>query len=844
MPKSSTSATTPKPKPENDSPARTPRKRVVAPAPPAEPSLPAIDWRKMAAELTDNLNKDIFGLIFLFLGVLLLIVCWLGNPAWLERMLGWTAQLFALTIMLCGLVLMFETRFGYWSAEALVGAELLLLALQSGTFAVNNSAPIWPVLGDGRNGGMVGWSLGSLMVAGLGQWPALFFIALIGGAGLLLLMRYTPLIYLSVQLGRAFPLLRDLILRLSATVSNLFPEDPVDEMEPLAMPAPPHAENFVSARPSRPLSEIDHAAEQAWNDVAPLRSARVERKAGSLFTARKPTQDELAESAPKNEPKPIAKNPEPTTKVEPSRDEAAKVNQSAAAAKVSPPQKPAPLPKPLRTADQLPAIDLLQPDSETHSAADVRQLQTLIENTLEDFNVPVRVVHVESGPTVTQFGVEPLYTERAGQRRKVRVSRIVNLADDLALALAAPAVRIEAPVPGRPYVGIEVPNPEKTMVGLRGIMESAPMRKDGGMLGLPLGRNTAGAPIAMDLVRAPHMLIAGSTGSGKSVCINTIITGLLMQHGPETLRFVMVDPKMVELVGYNGIPHLLGKVITEVDQVMGALTWMLLQMDDRYRTFREVGVRNILAYHEKVRKQKKSDPTKLEPLPYIVLIIDELADLMMTAAEDIERQICRLAQMARATGIHLILATQRPSVDVVTGLIKANFPSRIAFAVTSQTDSRVILDTPGAERLLGRGDMLLMRSDSPNLQRIQGCYVHDDEIQKIVSFWKAQQGSDESAHPAPWQGLLDQLDDEDELIQDAIDILRGAKTASTSLLQRKLQLGYPKASKLMEQLAERGIVGPDLGGGRGREVLLKDEESDDGADTDGQDDADANRHAI
>jgi len=435
--------------------------------------------------------------------------------------------------------------------------------------------------------------------------------------------------------------------------------------------------------------------------------------------------------------------------------------------------------------------------------------------TLEDFNVPVRVVHVESGPTVTQFGVEPLYVESAGQKRKVRVSRIVSLADDLALALAAPAVRIEAPVPGRSYVGVEVPNPDKTLVTLRGILEETDLNK-AGILALPLGRNTAGAPVVMDLTRAPHMLIAGATGSGKSVCINTLVAGLLMQHGPDNLRFVMVDPKMVELPGYNGIPHLYGNVITATDQVMGALTWLLIQMDDRYQLFRDLGVRNIDSYNEIMRKQKGG-----QTLPYIVLVIDELADLMMTAAEDIERQICRLAQMARATGIHLILATQRPSTDVITGLIKANFPSRIAFAVTSQIDSRVILDTPGAERLLGRGDLLLMRPDVGKLQRIQGCFVADEEISQIVQFWKGVAGSELRPAVTPWAGLLDPLDQEEELLQEAIDALRELRTCSTSMLQRKLNLGYPKAARLMEELEKNGVVGPDLGAGRGREVLLK-----------------------
>ncbi|MEZ4663203.1 MAG: DNA translocase FtsK [Caldilineaceae bacterium] len=493
-------------------------------------------------------------------------------------------------------------------------------------------------------------------------------------------------------------------------------------------------------------------------------------------------------------------------------------------------------PKPLRNADQLPPFELLQPDAGVYGATDDREMGQRIEQTLEDFDVPVKVVHVESGPTVTQFGVEPQYVERAGNRRKIRVSRIVSLADDLALALEAPAVRIEAPVPGRPYVGIEVPNRDKLMVGLRGILESKELRKDGGALPIGLGRNTAGAPVVMDLARAPHMLIAGATGAGKSVCINAIITSLLMQHGPESLKFVMVDPKMVELPGYNGIPHLIGKVVTEMDQVMGMLTWLLLQMDDRYRTFKEASVRNIDVYNAKVRKMRGKDAP--QPLPYIVLVVDELADLMMTAADDVETQLCRLAQMARATGIHLILATQRPSVDVVTGLIKANFPTRIAFAVTSQTDSRVILDTPGAERLLGRGDMLIMRSDQAKLTRVQGCWVADDEINAIASYWKqrtidetlAAGGAERPVVP-PWFSLMDRLDDEEELILDAIDALRDLESCSTSMLQRRLNIGYPKAARLMEELETRKVVGPDQGGGRGRKVLISsdaDEEEDEG----------------
>lgn len=751
-------------------------------------------------EARENFNVEFIGFLLFLAGGILLFSLVSGRAdrldrlPWLVGMVGWTAPWVALSCLIIGGVLMLGERAGYWSAEALVGIELLLLSLQAGTFAWFNATVTWMTAIDGANGGLVGWSFGSLLVAGLGQWPALAMIGLTGAVGLALLIRYTPLLYVAAYLVRLSPM----VARGWGAFSQWQPA-------PWRLPSAvasgdrdqekfvvPQTANFVSAQ------QLLAAEAMQAELVKPASAEKTPRKRTVAVTS--PPVQIVADPQPGPDPKP----------------KVAKVTSTPKAANPKPPSAPVP--------HELPTLDLLAVDTSVYKNADVQALQKLIEVTLEDFNVPVRVVHVESGPTVTQFGVEPLYLERGGQRRKVRVNRIVNLADDLALALAAQAVRIEAPVPGRPYVGIEVPNLEKIKVNLRGVLESKVMAKEGGKLGLPLGRNTAGAPVVMDLTRAPHMLIAGSTGSGKSACINTIITGLLMQHGPEALRFVMVDPKMVELSGYNGIPHLLGKVITDVDQVMGALTWLLLQMDDRYRLFQQLGVRNIEAYNALVSQQRKGDD-RLAALPFIVLIVDELADLMMTAAEDVERQICRLAQMARATGIHLILATQRPSVDVVTGLIKANFPTRIGFSVTSQTDSRVILDTPGAERLLGRGDMLLMRPDAAKLFRIQGCFVADDEIGRVVQFWKARATDSATAAAPPWAGLLDQLDDEDELLQDAIDVVRGMKACSTSMLQRKLRVGYPKAAHLMDLLEAKAIVGPDLGGGQGREVLLKEEEA-------------------
>jgi S-DNA-T family DNA segregation ATPase FtsK/SpoIIIE len=486
-----------------------------------------------------------------------------------------------------------------------------------------------------------------------------------------------------------------------------------------------------------------------------------------------------------------------------------------------------------RRSPELPPLDLLVPSSKDPSRkADARYQAQIIEETLQGFGVPAEVREINVGPAVTQFGVEPGYIERPGpegtiRRHRVRVSKISSLVNDLALALAAAPIRIEAPVPGRPIVGIEVPNSKVSLVSLRGVLESDAYRKEKGFLRIPLGRDVSGAAVAVDLGAMPHLLIAGATGSGKSVCINSIITGMLYDHPPDQLKLLMVDPKMVELTGFDGIPHLLAPVIVDIEQVVGALAWITRTMDDRYQKFSAAGARNIVDYNKKIARRQGE-----EPLPFVIVIIDELADLMMMAPDETERYITRIAQMARATGIHLVIATQRPSTDVVTGLIKANFPARIAFAVTSQVDSRVILDTPGAERLLGRGDMLLMLPDSPKLQRLQGCFVSDGEMRNVVKFWKEAAGETPATVSRPWDGLMAEAE-QDELLDEAIELVVEAGRASTTYLQRRLGIGYPRASRLMDQLEEEGIVGP-ADGSRPRDVLVgqdgEDDEYDDYAD--------------
>jgi len=601
------------------------------------------------------------------------------------------------------------------------------------------------------------------------------------------------------------------------------------------------------------------------------------------------------------------------------------------------------------------AADVLESGTDIDvNSASIRERVEVIEHTLESFGAPATVVEINQGPTITQFGVEPNYiVQRGGKRTKVKVGKIASLADDLSLALAARSIRIQAPVPGKGYVGIEVPNSAKALVSLRDVMESSEYGRMKSPLRIGLGQNVAGQPIVADLAAMPHLLIAGTTGSGKSVCVNGLIACLLLQNTPDDLRLVMVDPKRVELTGYNGIPHLAAPVVVDMDRVIGTLQWALREMDNRYKLFSGAGARNIDEYNKKLRR----DPNA-QKLPYIVIVIDELADLMMLAPEDTERSITRLAQMARATGIHMVIATQRPSVDVVTGLIKANFPARIAFAVASSTDSRVILDATGAERLLGQGDMLFQSPDAAAPVRLQGCFVSDGELNKLISYWQtarraqviaapgsAPAGSGQPTRPAKgtvvlvdpepgtvtadrrpptavvpppvshlnapekdtttpapqrrapriptappetpvweptfiapepvdnpttdhsrrttgdnppaagedelepfvplstgitqqplWEALQEMEngnDDtngaDDELLPEAIALVRSLNKASTSLLQRRFRIGYTRAARLMDALEDQGIIGPPTGTSKAREVYPADGEAASGA---------------
>jgi S-DNA-T family DNA segregation ATPase FtsK/SpoIIIE len=493
-----------------------------------------------------------------------------------------------------------------------------------------------------------------------------------------------------------------------------------------------------------------------------------------------------------------------------------------------------------------PPLDLLK-DAPAGGISKEEMAETAetIRQTLADYNVEVEIGQIKPGPTVTMYGLVPGWvrrykqvkvtddkgkpkrdesgkplTTRAETKTRVKVDSIMSREKDLALALKTHSLRIETPVLGESLVGIEVPNPNSTLVTLRSVVESEEFKRLSSKAQLPiaLGRGTGGEAIVVDLAKMPHLLVAGATGSGKSVCINTIVSCLIMEKTPAELRLLLVDPKRVELTSYNGIPHLLTPVVVETDEVVALLKGLIREMLNRYRRMEEVSVRNIESYNRKMPDQ----------MPYLVVAVDELADLMMSASFDVEQSLCRLAQLGRATGIHLIVATQRPSVDVVTGLIKANFPSRISFGVTSQIDSRTILDTVGAEKLLGRGDMLYQGVDASRPERVQGVFISDNEIEDIVGFWQN----------TPWaplptvslhtvgDGDSDSAGEEsgdkgsrDALLDKAIELAHSNKKISTSFLQRRMRIGYPRAARLMDQLEDEGIVGPS-DGSKSRDVII------------------------
>lgn len=522
-------------------------------------------------------------------------------------------------------------------------------------------------------------------------------------------------------------------------------------------------------------------------------------------------EEPMAEEMPVEEVQPVVEEmPAETPAPEPVKTETTSPEAQKEAA-----QQPAAPAEPAEKPYVFPPISLLGRDPGNSSGSGILEQQKngrKLEMTLKSFGVEARVINVSAGPTVTRYEVSP--------SQGVKVSKIVNLADDIALNLAASGIRIEAPIPGKAAVGIEVPNKETKSVYLRTVLESDAFRKHPSKLAFALGEDITGNPIVTDIAKMPHLLIAGATGSGKSVCINTLITSILYKADPKEVKLLLVDPKVVELSVYNGIPHLLIPVVTDPKKASAALNWAVREMLERYNDFAACGVRDIKGFN--AMKEEKGEPEA--KMPQIVIIIDELADLMMAAPGEVEDSICRLAQMARAAGMHLIIATQRPSVDVITGVIKANIPSRLAFAVSSGIDSRTILDMVGAEKLLGKGDMLFYPSGQAKPSRIQGAFVTDKEVEQIVDFLR------KSSRPGYTQEMVDQItavaktasgpsEETDEFFEPAVDLILEKEKASVSMLQRQFRIGYNRAARLMDELERRGLVGPEEGS-KPRKVLI------------------------
>jgi len=455
---------------------------------------------------------------------------------------------------------------------------------------------------------------------------------------------------------------------------------------------------------------------------------------------------------------------------------------------------------------KFPSLDLLEPMTTKADSGNIKLNANVIQKTLSSFNIEVEMADVNIGPTVTQYTFKP--------QEGVKLNKITTLDRDLALSLAAHPIRIEAPIPGKSLVGVEVPNKKSALVRLRNIAESDYFKKTSSRLSVILGLDVSGEPQIADITRMPHLLIAGATGSGKSVSINGLLLSLLYQNSPKSLRLILVDPKRVELSPYNNIPHLLSPVIVEIEKTISALKWAVGEMENRYRVLQQFGKRNIDEYNQALKEA---------PMPYIVIVIDELADLMAVSSSEVEALICRLAQMARAVGIHLVIATQRPSVDVITGLIKANIPTRIAFAVASQTDSRTIIDQAGAEKLLSNGDMLFYSPRLSKPKRIQGVFVSEKEVRLVTDFLKEkglpEYNEEILNQQVRLKGSVDVGDADDDLFEEAVDVVIRSGRASTSLLQRRLRVGYARAARLIDLLEDKGVVGP-ADGARPRDVLI------------------------
>ena len=749
--------------------------------------------KRKSAKQTKLLKLELVGLLFIFLSIFGSGASAISDgaiPGWLEYFfqffLGIWYFIASVFLFITGLLLLVKRRYPNFWNKKMVGFYILF----AGILLFTHIQTFESLLVSAENSSIIGttWSSFLAYINGAGTTVQI-------GGGMLGAIIFTFCYYLFSLAGSkivaVFSMLIGLIFITDLSIGDLFAK----LISKIKLIMTKQFTKWKDARAERKQHKEEKQVSQEEaivQDVQGVQDVQHDEPLINDFT-------EIAYSTPETKPK----------------MNKAEVNESTNGEMVGEDEVDQPMPM---TATEnhdyvLPSPDLLAEPAHNPQQQEKSQIQATVrklERTFKSFNVKARITKVHVGPAVTKYEVSP----EAG----VKVSKIVSLHDDIALSLAAKDIRIEAPIPGKSAVGIEVPNKEIAMVSLREVLDKTWNNKTSKLL-YALGRDISGEAVVGELNKMPHLLIAGATGSGKSVCVNGIITSILMRTKPHEVKMMMIDPKKVELNVYNGIPHLLAPVVTDPKKASRALKKVVSEMERRYDLFSDTGTRNIEGYNEHIRKYNLTTEETQPHLPYIVVLVDELADLMMVASNDVEDSITRLAQMARAAGIHLIIATQRPSVDVITGVIKANIPSRIAFSVSSQTDSRTILDSGGAEKLLGRGDMLFMPVGSSKPTRVQGAFLSDDEVERIVDHCIEQQKASyqEEMIPEETNEIVEEVDD--ELYDDAVQMITEMQTASVSMLQRRFRIGYTRAARLIDAMEARGIVGP-YEGSKPRTVLV------------------------
>ncbi len=776
-------------------------------------------WEDLKDSLPPCIN-EIVGFALIVFGILSFISLYIASDAlvavtWadmLTTLFGDGAILVAATMFTLG-VLLWLPKAGIripFTSSRLLALEIAFLSILAILHLAQSDAELRALARAGQGGGLIGWGLSYPLFWIIGRAPALAFFATLIAICLVFAIGLRRRHFVSVfsRFGIKLQLYSESERQDSLRTSNKESQDLYRQLAEL----PGYRTQIMRIRPN-PESLPDQVVPNRQSTAQSMRAVKRIRAAEAETDQSNGNETEI--------PAPTAIATDDASE-NGSRDATPSSQDIAAPAGDEPAAK-----RSVEWTAALPDIDCLTPVALTMPDEDeIKHNVMLIQNTLLEFDLETTVVEVQVGPTVTRYALQP---HKADGSDRIRMSKIASYARDLSLALAAKRLRMETPVPGTNYMGIEVPNKEPALVALRNVLESETYqeqkRGNAAPLLIPLGRNVSGEPISLDISQMPHLLIAGTTGSGKSVCMAAIATALLMQYTPDHLQLVMLDPKMVELSRFDGIPHLIGPVEIELTRIIGVLGWCTQEMDRRYKLLENHGARNIRMYNEQ-QLARGADAT---PLPYLVILIDEIGDLMLSNAEETERAITRLAQMARAVGMHLVIATQRPSVDVITGLIKANFPSRIAFSVASGGDSRVIIDRSGAEDLLGKGDMLFLSADAAGPQRIQGCFVSEEDSRAVVAHWRqvseklGEAGSLPARIPGPWEHGLQRrqlLAETDPMLEEVLKLVVQSGEASTSLIQRRLGLGYPRAARIMDLLEELGVVGEETGGGRSRKVII------------------------